>query len=315
MPIPPTNVVFANNIFSQPDDDLFSDPTGTETWIGNIGFGSLGMSKPAGIEDIDPKLEGNGAGFLGLATDSPAIDAAEVGYPAIPQFPGLEYDHEVALDLMQQQRPSEITEKDLGCSEYPHDITIEPHATEDNTGPSYLWDGQTLNLQLNIQGEGTVELNPPYGIYEEDTEVTLTATPANGFAFDQWIGDLSGDTNPETILMDEDKEVTASFVRVVTDLEDLADKTPSSLRVYPNPANNVVNVSLRAESDSWIKMDLFDLVGTRVQSIPNQSVPEGEFTFTQHLSDIPDGIYMLRINITDVLKDLHETQVVKLCKK
>ena len=134
----PTNVTFANNIFTQPIDDLFSDPTRTEKWIGNIAFGSLGMTKPTGITEVDPKLIENSAGYFGLSSDSPAIDAAQAGYPAIPEYPGLEYDHQIELDLMKQQRPAAITEKDLGCSEYPQDVLIKPIATENNTGPSYL---------------------------------------------------------------------------------------------------------------------------------------------------------------------------------
>ncbi|MEL6989085.1 MAG: chondroitinase-B domain-containing protein, partial [Bacteroidota bacterium] len=43
----PTNVTFSNNIFADPDDELFDDPTGAETWIGNISSGTLGMTRPS----------------------------------------------------------------------------------------------------------------------------------------------------------------------------------------------------------------------------------------------------------------------------
>lgn len=137
----PEHVTFSNNIFTQPKDDLFSDPTGTEVWIGNIAFGSLGITKTGGITEIDPKLEENCNGYVGLSSDSPAIDAAQPGYLTIPEYPGLEYDNEIAYDLMQQQRPADISFKDVGCSEYPHDVLIKQMATQDNTGPSYLRKG------------------------------------------------------------------------------------------------------------------------------------------------------------------------------
>jgi len=41
--------------------------------------------------------------------------------------------------------------------------------------------------------------------------VTLTATPATGWAFSGWSGDLSGSANPATITIDANKIVTATF--------------------------------------------------------------------------------------------------------
>lgn len=135
----PTNVTLANNIFADPHDSLFDEPTGTETWLGNIAFGSLGMTLPAnGMTVVDPQLIENSAGFWSLAAGSPAINAAQSGYAELPQFDGIEaIDAEVLFDLMGQERPSLIAEKDLGCNEFPHNTLIQPIATEDNTGPSY----------------------------------------------------------------------------------------------------------------------------------------------------------------------------------
>lgn len=135
----PTNVTFANNIFADPDDDVFEEATGTETWIGNIASASLGIPLPAnGMTIVDPQLAENSEGFFGLSEDSPGIDAAQPGYLALPQFEGIEaIDMDILFDLMGQSRPQAVEDKDLGCNEYPHNILIQPIATEENTGPSY----------------------------------------------------------------------------------------------------------------------------------------------------------------------------------
>ena len=39
-----------------------------------------------------------------------------------------------------------------------------------------------------------------------------TASPGPGYVFDHWSGDLSGDANPESMLVDADKLVTAHFI-------------------------------------------------------------------------------------------------------
>lgn len=44
---------------------------------------------------------------------------------------------DLIFDLMGQNRPQMIANKDVGCNEYPHNILIQPKATELNTGPDY----------------------------------------------------------------------------------------------------------------------------------------------------------------------------------
>ncbi len=69
-------------------------------------------------------------------------------------------------------------------------------------------------LTTNVEGNGTVTLNPPGGTYPEGTVVTLTATPYGCWQFDGWSGHLNGMENPTTITMDSDKTVTATFAFV-----------------------------------------------------------------------------------------------------
>jgi len=67
------------------------------------------------------------------------------------------------------------------------------------------------DLTLNSVGSGSVTLDPPGGIYNAGTEVKLTPVPAAGWAFNGWSGDLSGFSNPVTIVMNSDKTITATF--------------------------------------------------------------------------------------------------------
>jgi len=59
-------------------------------------------------------------------------------------------------------------------------------------------------------------VDPAGGTYDAGSVVTLTATPDPGFAFVGWSGDLSGAQNPATLVMDDDRSVTASFAPLVT---------------------------------------------------------------------------------------------------
>jgi uncharacterized repeat protein (TIGR02543 family) len=72
-------------------------------------------------------------------------------------------------------------------------------------------------LTVNTTGLGSVERNPSGSAapsatnYNEGAVVTLTANPASGWQFSGWSGDLSGSTNPATITMSGNKNVTATF--------------------------------------------------------------------------------------------------------
>ena len=158
----PTNVTFANNIFADPDNRLFEEATGTETWIGNVAFGNLGITLPAsGMTMMDPMLEVNSEGFFGLAESSPVIDAALPGFALLPQFEGIaDIDSDILFDLMGQGRPASIEEKDLGCNEYPHNILIQPIATEKNTGPSYNTSSTTQVKSNSLIVKDLISVNP-----------------------------------------------------------------------------------------------------------------------------------------------------------
>jgi hypothetical protein len=67
----------------------------------------------------------------------------------------------------------------------------------------------TLSI-LNI-GSGSVSMSPEQAFYASDTVVTLTADADPGWSFAGWSGDLESSINPETIPIDGDKTVTATF--------------------------------------------------------------------------------------------------------
>ncbi|MDA9360291.1 DUF5011 domain-containing protein [Flavobacteriaceae bacterium] len=57
-------------------------------------------------------------------------------------------------------------------------------------------------------------VNTSGGTYNENTNVSVTATPAEGYAFSGWSGDASGSTNPLSVSITGNKDITASFIRL-----------------------------------------------------------------------------------------------------
>ena len=55
-------------------------------------------------------------------------------------------------------------------------------------------------------------VSPAGGTFDLGTVVTLTATPATGYIFDHWSGDVSGNVTSAKVTMDADKSVAANFI-------------------------------------------------------------------------------------------------------
>ncbi|WP_169435029.1 chondroitinase-B domain-containing protein [Neolewinella persica] len=220
---PPTNVTLANNIITAPNEELFESATGNETWIGNIGFGTLGINLPAsGLTLLDPQLEENAAGYFGLAIGSPAINAALPGYAELPQFPGMDtIDTDILFDLMGQARPAMVTEKDLGANEFPHNIEIRPIATEENTGPDYN---------------------------------TTTATRVS---------------NQPVVIKD-------------------------AIRLFPNPVDKVLTLTIDEGAGDDITVDLLDFTGRKLNTLHQSQSTLSEVVLQHSVDSLPAGLYTVR---------------------
>jgi len=71
-----------------------------------------------------------------------------------------------------------------------------------------------FTLTTHVEGNGTVFKDPDGTLFLEGFTVELEANPLLGSddIFDHWSGDLSGNDSSTSIVMDEDKTVTAHFV-------------------------------------------------------------------------------------------------------
>jgi uncharacterized repeat protein (TIGR02543 family) len=70
---------------------------------------------------------------------------------------------------------------------------------------------QRYALNLTTAGNGAATKSPDQPSYDVGTAVTLTATPTPGFSFVGWSGDTTGSTNPLTVTMNANKNITANF--------------------------------------------------------------------------------------------------------
>ena len=102
---------------------------------------------------------------------------------------------------------------DLTGSNNPDSVQMNGNRT---VGAVFTQNQHTLTI--NISGSGTVNKNPNQSTYTYGTWVKLTALPNSGWYFVNWSDSLTGSNNPDSILMNSEKIVTAHFATVTCTL-------------------------------------------------------------------------------------------------
>ncbi len=107
---------------------------------------------------------------------------------------------------------------DLSGSDNPVTITMD-RAKEITT----VFETFTLTVDSQPELGGNVTITPDKPNYAPGEQVTLEAVPVAGYNFINWTGDYSGNDNPATITMDNDKVITAVF-----------DTNTLTINIYPD---------------------------------------------------------------------------------
>ena len=86
--------------------------------------------------------------------------------------------------------------------------------SKDSPIPDTVEPTPTVTYTLTVAASEGGSVNDPGDTHNENANVSLTASPAEGYAFSGWTGDASGSTNPLSVSMTSDKNITASFIRL-----------------------------------------------------------------------------------------------------
>ncbi len=125
---------------------------------------------------------------------------------------------------------------------------------------------------VSPQNGGTITPAPPGQWVAPGTSVQFSASPANGYQFISWSGDLTGSENPKTIAVNSPKSVTANFGKQVT------------ITITTNPAGRQIEV----DGNSYVAPHTFTWLSSTQHTIniPSpQNIAEGERYVFQSWSD------------------------------
>jgi hypothetical protein len=66
------------------------------------------------------------------------------------------------------------------------------------------------------------------------------------------------------------------------------------IKLYPNPASSYVTVTFDREITGEFTIEVLSVIGNRIEKQVIQA--HGEKTFTLNTSDLPEGVYMLKVS-------------------
>ncbi len=162
-------------------------------------------------------------------------------------------------------------------------------------------------------GDITPSIYPATANFTNGTTVTFEAIPVAGYRFDGWMGDISGNTNPATVVMDCNKVITANFIRIVHTLTIQVSgngTTVPAKGTYDYSEDTIVEINANADDgwyfDNWTG-DVISPDSTNTTVIINSDITITA-NFTENttswllIGGIIDGVLILGVVILLVLR-------------
>ena len=175
---------------------------------------------------------------------------------------------------------------------------------------------QTINctLTVSVVGNGIVTRVPDLPYYPRGSAVELTAVPDSGWIFSYWSGNLWGSQNPDTIIMNGDKQVTANFIPDTYVAEnDFKENSGTYVNIVPNPSNGITEVRYSIQNTEHalgqLSLLIYDVTGKLVKDLsPYLSLPDQAASVMWNGVDasgkaVPNGLYFVKFRAGEY----HET--------
>ncbi|HYX05150.1 MAG TPA: T9SS type A sorting domain-containing protein, partial [Bacteroidales bacterium] len=159
----------------------------------------------------------------------------------------------------------------------------------------------TFTLSTNATN-GSIAIDPSSDTFEKGTLVTVTAIPDDGYEFSEWNGDLSGSVNPETITIDENKDITAVFA-IITSVNDALKNSPVEhmlVQNYPNPFSDKTTIHYHLNETGHIKLSIYNSFGQPVAVLVDKKQNAGYHSTDWYARDkngrkLSEGVYFYQL--------------------
>lgn len=152
----------------------------------------------------------------------------------------------------------------------------------------------TFELEILVNGEGTTSPSAGTYVYNEGEMVEITATPSEGWIFENWdinAGTQNNDESDIMLYMDQNFTIEANFERVETTVTRWQEKF--LFTVYPNPSRGSL-VVVMSPSRGPVNIEIINLQGQVVYREEVESTRWDE-EFPVDISQEKKGVYFVKV--------------------
>lgn len=274
-----TNAVIRNSVFAQNGYSSVVKLYGNSSFSNSLLWNVPGISTDGDntvISDTltaDPLFADAANGDFTLASDSPARTLSAAGGPVgdlrwaidpnsvivtvVTNGKGIlslnpaggVYAPGTEVTLTAVADPGYYFDNWQGINVFPPDANPATITVNENITVTATFKTLTPQVTLAVDsiGLGGVMVTPEpgeEGTYDKGTVVTITAVPVENWKFVEWLGDVSGTTNPIQISLDSSMTVTASFASVFPQVKlNFQISGRGSVNVSPEPVLGTYDVN------------------------------------------------------------------------
>ena len=142
-------------------------------------------------------------------------------------------------------------------------------------------------------------------------ELEFSVTDGDASSISRKIGFYKGQMPADsmftyTYILDRDTTtmVTVDSVNTFTQLVDIASiSTNRVINIYPNPANDILNITFESDRESELEFSIMDIAG-RIVSIGQTPMFASDNTFQISISELSTGLYLLNLHHTEFNKTI-----------
>ena len=158
-----------------------------------------------------------------------------------------------------------------------------------------IYEAITYTVTVQNDGHGTATANPETAIAGK--EITLTATPKEGYEFERWV--VTGNTvtigNDNKFIMPA-KNVTVKAYFKQNNVGIVGANNYSSLRVYPNPTNGILHI-ISAGAGAGTGAGATHALPVQVYDIYGREIVNCQLSILNSIdiSHLANGLYFLKV--------------------
>jgi uncharacterized repeat protein (TIGR02543 family) len=168
---------------------------------------------------------------------------------------------------------------------------------------------RTLTMAVSPDAGGTTTPGVGAHDYNDGTVVDISATPAAGYQFVSWTGEVANlESASTTITMNANKTATAVFIKDSAVKSRYFTEVPKEYRLlqnYPNPFNPSTSIIFQLPKTVHVTVDVYNSSGQLIRTLVDETKPTGTYETIWNGKDnygnsVGSGIYYYQIRTKDL---------------